>query len=101
MPSHNVCYNFCFKSKYSSIAIVISIHTAPVLYTVMEIVIQIPVSNSVTSSQLFFLSLYNLSIIFFKEYAENFNLAYEFLSIKKIRSWRIKDLCQLSFYGQL
>ena len=54
MPSHNVCNNFCFKSKYSSIAIIISIHTAPVLYTVMEILIQIPVSNSVTSSQPFF-----------------------------------------------
>ena len=47
MPLPNVGNNFCFKSKYSSIAIIISIRTALILHKLMEI--QIPVSNPVIS----------------------------------------------------
>ena len=52
MPLPNVCNNFCFKSKYSSIAIIISSHRALILHKLMEI--QIPVSNSVISWHFFY-----------------------------------------------
>lgn len=94
-----VCNNFCLRSKHSSIAVVISIHTALVLYTLMEI--QILGSNSIINLLSTFFCHSNLSIIFFKEYAENLNLVYNLLSIKNICSLRIKDYFWLLFYSFL
>lgn len=92
------CNNFCLKSKHSSIAVVISIHTALVLYTLMEI--QILGGNSIISSKHFF--LVTLIYPFFKKkYAENLNLVYNLLSIKNIWSLGIKDYFWLLFYSFL
>lgn len=55
MPLPNVCNNFCFKSKYSSIAIIISIHITLILHKLMEI--QNLVSNSVIPSYFFYHSI--------------------------------------------
>lgn len=88
MPLPNVCNNFCFKSKYSSIAIIISIHITLILHKLMEI--QSLVSNSEIPWYFFYHSII-YSQISLRNMLKTVILLMNFW-VLKILNWTIKRL---------